>query len=116
MVKKLIFIYNANSGVFSAIADSLHKSFSPKTYQCNLCALTYGAINMKDEWKNFINSLPIEITFLHRDEYKKKYDYKTSFPVILAENKGKLSIFLSTKELNKIKKLSELIRIIKNKI
>ena len=117
MVKKLIFVYNANSGLFSSITDSLHKSFSPKTYQCNLCTLTFGAVKMKKEWKKLIDSLSskVKVDFLHKDEFSKKYEYKTSFPIILEKNDDKLSVFITTEKLNKIKSLQELIKIVKNK-
>ena len=42
---------------FNIIKDGLHKVVSLSTYQCNLCALTYGTIRMKDEWKIYIENL-----------------------------------------------------------
>jgi hypothetical protein len=36
----LVFVYNADSGVFNTLSDIAHKIFSPETYACNLCALT----------------------------------------------------------------------------
>jgi len=62
-MKKIIFVYNANSGFFSSLKDTIHKTISPDTYQCNLCQVTFGAFNMKDEWKEFIEKLPYEIDF-----------------------------------------------------
>ena len=44
--RSLILVYNADSGFFNALADSAHKLLSPSTYDCRLCALTYGAIQM----------------------------------------------------------------------
>ena len=38
--RTLIFIYNANGGIFSAMADAAHKLVSPETYPCSLCAIT----------------------------------------------------------------------------
>ena len=52
----LIFVYNANSSVFSQITDYVHKITSPQTYQCNLFKLTYDNLGMKKEWKTFIQS------------------------------------------------------------
>ena len=69
---ELILVYNADSGFFDIIKDGLHKVISPSTYQCNLCALTYGTIRMKDEWKVYIEKLEIPTTFLYRDEFLRK--------------------------------------------
>ncbi|MGI8952546.1 MAG: hypothetical protein ACR2FN_13295 [Chitinophagaceae bacterium] len=49
----LIFVYNADADLFSTLTDFAHKILSPSTYQCKLCALTYGNISMKQEWKFF---------------------------------------------------------------
>ncbi|MDQ3192983.1 MAG: hypothetical protein M3Q58_15460 [Bacteroidota bacterium] len=66
--KELIFIYNATSGTMNAVLDSLHKTFNPSTYPCELCALTFGTLSMKEEWKEFLDGLPVKKNFLHKDE------------------------------------------------
>ena len=73
MNKKLIFVYNADSGIFNTLADAAHKIFSPKTYSCNLCAITYSNLGMKSEWKAFIEKLPIKSEFLHKDQLREQY-------------------------------------------
>jgi hypothetical protein len=84
----LIFVYNADSGIFNALLDSLHKTFSPKTYNCNLCAITYTSVSMKKQWKDFISKLNVPVLFLHRDELERKYGITDlQLPVLLA-NKG----------------------------
>ena len=40
------FVYNADGDVFSLVGDFAHKIFSPKTYNCNLCAITHGNFGM----------------------------------------------------------------------
>ncbi|MFX1532303.1 MAG: hypothetical protein ACFFBC_14395, partial [Promethearchaeota archaeon] len=58
--KKLVFVYNADSGGFiTGLKDTLHKTFRKSTYQCNLCQVTFGAFGMKKEWKNFVNDLDV---------------------------------------------------------
>ena len=57
----LVFVYNADSGLFNAVSDAAHKIFSPRTYQCNLCALTHSAIGMRREWKQFLDSLDVPL-------------------------------------------------------
>jgi hypothetical protein len=64
----LLFIYAADSGLFNTVADIAHKLFSPHTYQCQLCALTHGHFKVRNEWQQFIRSLPVPCKFMHRDE------------------------------------------------
>ena len=39
--QNLVVVYNAKSGGLNAVLDYVHKMVSPKTYNCNLCKLTY---------------------------------------------------------------------------
>jgi hypothetical protein len=111
----LIFIYNAYSGFFNAAADALHKTFSPATYQCNLCAVTYGAVSMRKEWRGFIQSLPTEVEFLHRDEFQQRYKLNnTSYPAIFLSKNDELTLFLSADELNSISTLDQLKKAVLN--
>ena len=45
--KELIFIYNAKSGLVNEMIDVAHKIVSPRTYDCNLCAMSYGTFTKK---------------------------------------------------------------------
>jgi hypothetical protein len=45
--KELIFIYNAKSGLVNEMIDFAHKIVSPETYDCNLCAISYGTFTKK---------------------------------------------------------------------
>ncbi|RSK50141.1 hypothetical protein [Hymenobacter rigui] len=65
---ELLFIYNANGGWLNGVLDTLHKTLSPATYPCSLCAITYGARTMYPEWREFLQQLPARTQFLHRDE------------------------------------------------
>ncbi|MCF7977351.1 hypothetical protein U5801_08255 [Lamprobacter modestohalophilus] len=44
---ELIFVYNADTGLFNQLADAAHKAFSADTYACNLCRVTYGLLTEK---------------------------------------------------------------------
>jgi hypothetical protein len=114
---KLIFIYNADSGLKNAIKDSAHKILSPKTYQCKLCDLTYGPFKEKKKWKEFRKKSNIEMQFLHADEFEKLYKskFRPSFalPVILLENQYDLEILISHKGLDQIDSVDSLIEKIK---
>jgi hypothetical protein len=64
----LLFVYNADSGLFNTVTDIAHKIFSPDTYQCDLCALTHGYFTVREAWQGFIESLGVPCEFLHRDQ------------------------------------------------
>lgn len=117
--EKLIFVYNANSGVRNAILDSMHKVLSPSTYDCNLCDITFGVVSENREWKEFREANPNKMDFLHRDEFSKmyasKFKYKFTFPIILVEGERGLEVFVSTEELNQLKTSKELIELIETR-
>jgi len=118
-MKKLLFIYNANSGKASGFLDTLHKVVSPKTYNCNLCDITYGIFKEDKSWKNFREASDLSMEFLHLDEFKKRYaskfGYKFTFPIVLSANQNELEIFILTEELNSLKNAEELIQVIINR-
>lgn len=117
---KLIFVYNADSGLKNAIVDSAHKILSPKTYQCKLCELTYGPFKEKKKWKAFRKNTDVDMKFLHADEfehlYKSKFRPVFDLPVVLIENQYDLDVLISSKGLNGIDSLDNLISKIKRNI
>ena len=116
-MKKLLFIYNANSGIGNMVLDVAHKLFSPKTYNCKLCALTYDTFSENLIWKDFRKNSNLDFDFLHLDEFKAKYqDEAFSYPVILDETAIGLNEFLSTEAINAISSIEDLILVIKHKI
>ena len=108
--RKIIFVYNANSNLFSMVSDYVHKAVAPSTYNCNLCALTYSNFGMKNQWKEFIEKLDGEKVFLYRDDFIKKYPEHSTFilPAIFIEKNGTLNELLTSAELNSFHSLSEL--------
>jgi hypothetical protein len=106
---KLIFVYNADSGKLNALFDIAHKVINPETYKCSLCAITHGALTEKKAWKDFKIKTELEFEFLHRDEFEKKYKQAYDYPVIL-ENSETLKTVISSKVLNEIKDVKELIK------
>ncbi|MGB5385429.1 MAG: GTPase [Eudoraea sp.] len=116
---RLIFVYNANSGLRNSLLDGAHKALSPQTYQCNLCDLTFGVINEKKAWKRFREEEVRSMEFLHKDEFNKQYaskfGYKFEFPIVLVAVNNELQVFVSTKELNELENTDALIDLIKNR-
>ena len=109
---KLIFVYNADSGLMNTLIDIGHKVISPQTYQCNLCDLTFGLFSEHKQWKQFREASNTEMEFLHRDEFEQKYARQFEYPVILKEDEN-LSVAISSAELNQIQTLDELISRVK---
>jgi hypothetical protein len=110
MKKQLVFIYyNADSVFFNMAADWLHKIFSPKTYHCSICALTYSHLGERKSWRKFINNLDIESLFLHKDEFNTQFSNQTfDFPCILLNIENQLTEFISADDMNLMTSLEEL--------
>ena len=101
MIQKIIFIYNADQGKLNAAFDSIHKFVSPGTYQCQLCAMTHGSFGMKKDWKAFIESLGVEIDFLHRDDVGEILgDTVPVLPVVMGIDEEKaMKVLVSAEEM-----------------
>ena len=107
----LLFVYNANSGALNTLFDVGHKLFSPKTYQCSLCALTYDTFKENNIWKTFRKENPVPMEFLHKDEFKAKFPNENiTYPVILKFENEQLSNVMDHKTLNGITSVEELIK------
>lgn len=105
---KLLFVYNADSGVLKVAKDMGHKLFSPETYDCFLCSLTHGTFRENPQWKTFRQNSAYEMLFLHRDEFEKKYDERFDYPVIL-KNDSSLDIAISKDQLRAFSSIEHLI-------
>lgn len=105
----LVFVYNADSGVFNTLADAAHKIFSPRTYACNLCALTHTAVRMRGEWKQFLEELGRPLEFLHADELATRYGLKgVRLPAIFTKDDGGLKVLAGADSINACRTLDEL--------
>jgi len=113
----LVFVYNADSGLFNTLTDIAHKVFSPDTYECNLCMITHDSLSMRSEWKEFIEQLDIELEFLHRDEFIKQYKMNdASLPCIFSKGADGLSDFISADEVNACKSVDDLKSLIQGRM
>ena len=108
MSQKLQFVYNAETGLFNKLTDFAHKAISPETYKCNLCALTYGTFTIKQEWADYVKSLPVEVEFIYKDEWKYSASH-TGYPLVALQTEEKEAVvLLSARQLNELKNLQEL--------
>lgn len=108
---EIIFVYNADSGLWNGYMDMLHKVVSPKTYACNLCAITYGVFSMNKEWKSFVGKLPARLTFLHRDEWIARYGRKDSLPAVFVKHNSTIKPWIDSDLLSRFD-LQQLMRFI----
>lgn len=115
---KLIFIYNANSGMGNGLMDIAHKLLSPGTYECSLCNLTHGVFSEHKLWKSFRKESGVEMEFLHRDEFERQYaskfGYKFTFPVVLMVENNDFQLLIATEELNGLKDLDALTSLLRS--
>ena len=115
-LKKLIFVYNADSGFRNMVMDGAHKLLSPSTYECSLCDITYGAFTENSTWKKFRKETDLQMVFLHKDEfavqYKSKFGHKFTFPIVLSETEMGHEVLVKTEELNGLSDANELIALL----
>jgi hypothetical protein len=113
----LVFVYNADSGIFNALSDMSHKIFSPETYQCNLCALTHTPFGMRKSWRQFLETLGRPFEFLHADELKNNYGISSvRLPAIfMKEDKG-LKLWVDASEIQGCRTIDDLIGLMKKRL
>lgn len=111
MEHTLIFVYNADSGFFNAFKDAVHKAVAPSSYPCKLCQLSYGAVKMKRPWRDYLQQLPFEKKFFHRNEFREQYPdcRDAALPSIFVQNADVCTQLVSAEEINRQKTLSDLI-------
>ncbi|WP_299526456.1 GTPase [Winogradskyella sp.] len=110
----LVFVYNANSGKINALLDAGHKLFSPSTYPCSLCALTYDTFTENSTWKSFRKEININMKFYHKDEFESEFPYADiSYPTILKLDSEMFSTVIDHKTLDNIPDVASLIQKLK---
>lgn len=116
MNEELIFVYNANGDLFSTVSDFAHKMLSPSTYQCHLCTLTFGNFSMKQEWKSFIEDLPLKTMFFHKDEFKKEFALQPLLPSVFVVANGIPKEMLTKADIESCLSLQELKNVVVKKL
>jgi hypothetical protein len=108
---RLIFVYNANAGLLAGALDSIHKTLSPSTYACSLCALSYGAFAMKPRWRAWLKSIPLNTHFYHKPDFLADFPAEAAraLPLIALDRAGVLEPLLDADALNRLDDLDALI-------
>lgn len=114
---KLVFVYNADSGLFNTVTDIAHKMLSPKTYECNLCSITHGVFKIRETWVKFLEELDAECEFLHKDEFQKvNPDINVAFPAIFKMENNQPELWIDEQSINGLSSVDDLKKIISDKL
>ena len=115
---RLMIVYNADSGILNALAHAVHKAIRPSTYPCSLCALTYGAVSMRRQWRHFLSGLRMDKVFHHRDDFSRTFPgHSFALPAILiSENGNPLRILVSNETLDRIHDVEQLIAVVEERL
>ncbi len=123
MSDKLIFVYNANSGLGNSLVDIAHKALSPSTYSCNLCDITHGIFGERKQWKAFRKVSGWDMEFLHKDEFEQQYKMKNGklewpqmYPMVFLSRASKLEELITTGELNALPDAESLIEVLHQRL
>ena len=108
---RLIFVYNANAGLMAGILDSVHKTVSPETYPCSLCAISYGAFAVKPRWREWLKTLPMPMHFYHRPDFHLAFPsaHSMALPLVALDRDGHLELLLDAEQLDALEDLEGLI-------
>ncbi len=100
--QRLILVYNARAGLAAGLFDSVHKIVSPATYPCSLCAATYGLVRMDPRWRAWLQALPVDVVFHHREDFRAAWPDHAGWPLPLAalERDSGLTLLLGAAELD----------------
>ncbi|MEO1647341.1 MAG: hypothetical protein AAFR32_00815 [Pseudomonadota bacterium] len=113
---RLLCVYNADTGLIQALMHAVHKAVRPETYPCSLCALTYGAVSMRGDWKDFWKALDAKVDFYHRDDFTRDFptlgtggEREVALPVILISEVGEEPrVMIANEELDAMADVDEL--------
>ncbi|MEL7189048.1 MAG: hypothetical protein AAGK17_05800 [Pseudomonadota bacterium] len=113
---RLFCVYNADTGLIEALKHAVQKQLFPESYPCSLCALTYGAVSMRGDWKEFWQALDAQVDFYHRDDFTEDFPAlgtggarEVTLPSILISETGEEPrVLLSNEELDAMADVNEL--------
>ena len=104
MGQRLIFLYDADSGILPALLDASKRLMNdPST--CHLYRLTHGLLFEKRAWSDFLSRLPTPIEYAHGEFAGMKIA-----PAIIREQDGEISVLVSTEELEQCSDLATLVK------
>lgn len=112
-MKRLIFVYNGDSGLVNSVMHLLHKKFSPATYDCQLCMLVYDGVQMNKGWLDFIAGLGLETRYLHRDSFVAEFGSRQDgYPALYVQGEQTLTLLLAPAEFQTQQSLEALMSLV----
>ena len=101
MTVTLVFVYNAEAGLFHALADTAHKLLRPDTYTRPLCTVTHGLAGEKRVWRQYLGGLGYPLRFNHRAGFRTAHpDWaREPSPAVLLDRGGSLAPLLSAADI-----------------
>lgn len=114
----LVIVYNADEGPIAALVDMVHKLVRPATYPCALCAITYGAVAMRGEWRDWLKAQPFASEFYHRQDFARAYPAlaRLPLPAILRRDDDELALLLGPEDMRADMAVAELIAALEAKL
>ena len=115
---RLILVYNAKGGLFHMLADAVHKLIAPQSYPCSLCALSYGAVAMRERWRQTLAKLPVTVEFFHSDDFVGAYPQLTVMlpAILLAQGTSQPEVLIGSSELDALPGLDALIALLHERL
>lgn len=113
----LTFAYRAERGTFNALTHTLHRVFSPETYECRLCYFTHSSSGMLRPFKDYLENRPEDIAFYHRKEFQSAFpEIDAELPLVLLQepDSEKPHILLDRADIESCSRLSDLIEKLEN--
>ena len=93
-IERLVLVFDADAGAWSALVDSSRKLFRLKG--CSLCEITHGVLGEREGWASCRESLGVDVEYLHRDELDEALEKQVgdALPCVLADAGGGLEVLL----------------------
>ncbi len=93
-IERLLFVYNADSGVLNSVIDSAKKILAING--CPLCSLTHSLSGEKSDWRTCKESLGMPVEYVHRNELTSSLRTVVGeqLPCVVAQADGDLVLLL----------------------
>ena len=109
MKRQLIFIYNGDSGLLNSLVHLMHKTLSPSTYECSLCALIYNGISLDKGWLSYVAQLDAEVEYCHRDVFQVRHGRSfQSYPLLLERTGETFTVLMAKADFDAVSDLDDL--------
>jgi hypothetical protein len=118
VTRRLVFVYNANAGLLAGALDSVHKTLSPATYACDLCAMTHGLLTMRPAWRRWLKSLTMPADFYHRPDFRLAFPELADEPLPLVGmlSDSDFTVILDSEALAKLTEVDDLVSTLQAKL